>query len=131
MGRIGREAVTRRGLSPATASGTGTGQTPHGIGIDQACATAVPGIFAAGDLTCLRTDSGLPGTRTPFWSTAVAKGKAAAASALTLDPAGPPLDDYFWTEILGLSIKVVSPLPPPGEPDLIEGSVPGGSALLT
>ncbi|WP_206793270.1 NAD(P)/FAD-dependent oxidoreductase [Amycolatopsis sp. MtRt-6] len=100
---------------------------PHGVAIDPACATAIPGVFAAGDVTCLRTG----GTRTPFWSTAVAQGKAAAASALDLVPAGPPLDDYFWTEILGLAVKVVGPLPPPGEPDLVEGSVPGGSALLT
>ncbi|ONF72627.1 NAD(P)/FAD-dependent oxidoreductase [Amycolatopsis keratiniphila] len=124
--------VTCCGEIPNTAWLAGTGLADlHGVGIDQACATAVPGIFAAGDITCLRTDSGRPGTRTPFWSTAVAQGKAAAASALTLDPAGPPLDDYFWTEILGLSIKVVGPLPLPGEPDLVEGSVPGGSALLT
>lgn len=46
-------------------------------------------------------------------------------------PGGTPLDDCFWTEILGVSVKVVGPLPPPGEPDVVEGSVPGGEALLT
>lgn len=120
--------VTCCGEVPNTDWLVGTGLAgAHGVGIDPACATAVPGVFAAGDVTCL----GPGGTRAPFWSTAVAQGKAAAASALTLDPAGPPLDDYFWTEILGLSIKVVGPLPPAGEPDVVEGSVPGGSALLT
>lgn len=119
--------VTCCGEVPNTDWLAGTGLADsRGVGIDPACATAVPGVFAAGDVTCLRG-----GTRSPFWSTAVAQGKAAAASALTLDPAGPPCDDYFWTEILGLSIKVVGPLPPRGEPDLVEGSVPGGSALLT
>ncbi|WP_037321385.1 NAD(P)/FAD-dependent oxidoreductase [Amycolatopsis orientalis] len=121
--------VTCCGEVPNTDWLAGTGLADSlGVGIDPACATAVPGVFAAGDVTCLRAGRG---SRTPFWSTAVAQGKAAAASALMLDPAGPPLDDYFWTEILGLSIKVVGPLPPPGEPDLVEGSVPGGSALLT
>jgi NADPH-dependent 2,4-dienoyl-CoA reductase/sulfur reductase-like enzyme len=119
--------VTCCGEVPNTAWLAGTGLAgPHGVTIGPACATAVPGVFAAGDVTCLPT-----GTRTPFWSTAVAQGKAAAASALDLAPAGPPRDDYFWTEILGLSLKVVGPLPPRGEPDLAEGSVPGGSALLT
>ncbi len=120
--------VTCCGEVPNTTWLAATGLAgPHGVVIDAACATAVPGVFAAGDVTCL----GPGGTRSPFWSTAVAQGKAAAASALALEPAGPPLDDYFWTEILGLSIKVVGPLPPRGEPDLVEGSVPGGSALLT
>jgi NADPH-dependent 2,4-dienoyl-CoA reductase/sulfur reductase-like enzyme len=120
--------VTCCGEVPNTAWLADTGLAGrHGVVIDPACATAIPGVFAAGDVTCF----GPGGTRSPFWSTAVAQGKAAAASALTLDPAGPPLDDYFWTEILGLSIKVVGPLPPAGEPDLVEGSVPGGSALLT
>ncbi|MEU5259679.1 NAD(P)/FAD-dependent oxidoreductase [Amycolatopsis sp. NPDC021455] len=121
--------VTCCGEVPNTDWLAGTGLAGlHGVGIDAACATAVPGVFAAGDVTWLRTGGG---SRTPFWSTAVAQGKVAAASALILDPAGAPLDDYFWTEILGLSIKVVGPLPPLGEPDLVEGSVPGGSALLT
>ncbi|WP_086837996.1 NAD(P)/FAD-dependent oxidoreductase [Amycolatopsis kentuckyensis] len=121
--------VTCCGEVPNTGWLAGTGLAGRlGVGIDPACATAVPGVFAAGDVTYLPTGGG---SRTPFWSTAVAQGKAAAASALRLDPAGPPLDDYFWTEILGLSIKVVGPLPPLGEPDLVEGSVPAGSALLT
>lgn len=120
------------GEVPNTAWLAGTGLAGSlGVGIDPACATAVPGVFAAGDVTCLRAGSSAPGMRSPFWSTAVAQGKAAAASALTPKPTGPPLDDYFWTEVLGLSIKVVGPLPPLGEPDLVEGSVPGGSALLT
>ncbi|MEV4145474.1 FAD-dependent oxidoreductase [Amycolatopsis sp. NPDC049691] len=75
--------VTCCGEVPNTDWLAGTGLAgSHGVAIDPACATAVPGVFAAGDVSCLQA-----GTRTPFWSTAVAQGKAAAASALTLDPA--------------------------------------------
>ncbi|MFD4196384.1 NAD(P)/FAD-dependent oxidoreductase [Amycolatopsis thermoflava] len=124
--------VTCCGEVPNTDWLAGTGLAgPLGVGIDLACATAAPAVFAAGDVTHLRADLGLPVVRTPFWSNAVAQGKAAAASALGLGPAGPPFDDYFWTEVLGLSVKVVGPLPPAGEPDVVVGSVPGGSALLT
>ncbi|WP_206508317.1 FAD-dependent oxidoreductase [Rhodococcus sp. BGS-1C] len=98
----------------------------RGVGIDELCATAVSGVFAAGDVTYSREAS----SRAPFWSNAVAQGKVAAASALGLAPTCPPTDDYFWTEILGLSIKVVGPLPLLGEPAVIEGSVEDGSALL-
>ncbi|MCZ4518132.1 FAD-dependent oxidoreductase [Rhodococcus ruber] len=97
-----------------------------GVGIDYRCATAVPGIFAAGDVAYARAAS----RRAPFWSNAVAQGKVAAASALGLEPTCAPADDYFWTEILGLSIKVVGPLPLQGEPTVLEGSVDDGSALL-
>ncbi|MFI9812551.1 NAD(P)/FAD-dependent oxidoreductase [Saccharothrix variisporea] len=117
---------------PNTGWLAGTGLAgPLGIGIDPRCATAVPGVFAAGDVTCLRTDAGVLQPRRPFWSNAVAQGNVAAASVLGLDPAGPPLDDYFWTEVLGLSIKVVGPLPLPGPPTRVEGDLSSGSALLT
>lgn len=97
-----------------------------GVGIDYLCATAVPGVFAAGDVAYARAAS----RRAPFWSNAVAQGKVAAASALGLEPTCAPADDYFWTEVLGLSIKVVGPLPLHGEPIVLEGSVEDGSALL-
>ncbi|MDZ7918276.1 MAG: FAD-dependent oxidoreductase, partial [Rhodococcus sp. (in: high G+C Gram-positive bacteria)] len=97
-----------------------------GVGIDFRCATSVPGIFAAGDVAYSRAAS----RRAPFWSNAVAQGKVAAASALGVEPTCAPTDDYFWTEILGLSIKVVGPLPLHGDPTVLEGSVEDGSALL-
>ncbi|WP_040787042.1 hypothetical protein [Nocardia pneumoniae] len=70
-------------------------------------ATAVPGVYAAGDAAYVRS----VGRRSPFWSNAVAQGKVAAASALGLEPRATPIDDYFWTEILGVPIKVSGPLP--------------------
>ncbi|MDN3460669.1 FAD-dependent oxidoreductase [Rhodococcus sp. APC 3903] len=100
----------------------------QGVGIDARCATAIPNVFAAGDVTYFRSSARQH--RQPFWSNAVAQGKVAAASALGLEPTCPPTDDYFWTEILGLSIKVVGPLPLLGEPTVLDGSVNEGSALL-
>jgi 3-phenylpropionate/trans-cinnamate dioxygenase ferredoxin reductase subunit len=119
--------VTCAGEIPATQWLDGSGiADERGVEIDQSCATAVPGVFAAGDVAYLRGSS----ARTPFWSSAVAQGKVAAASALGMEPSCAPTDDYFWTEILGLSIKVVGPLPLQGDPTVMEGSVEDGSALL-
>lgn len=119
--------VTCAGDEPQTGWLDGSGIADRiGVGIDYRCATNVPGIFAAGDVAYARTAS----RRAPFWSNAVAQGKVAAASALGVEPTCAPTDDYFWTEILGLSIKVVGPLPLQGDPTVLEGSVDNGSALL-
>lgn len=119
--------VTCAGDEPQTSWLDGAGIADRlGVGIDYRCATNVPGIFAAGDVAYSRTTS----RRAPFWSNAVAQGKVAAASALGVEPTCAPNDDYFWTEILGLSIKVVGPLPLQGDPTVLEGSVDDGSALL-
>ncbi|MDJ0005751.1 FAD-dependent oxidoreductase [Rhodococcus fascians] len=119
--------VTCAGDVPETEWLNGTGiADDRGVAIDERCATAVPDVFAAGDVAYSRAGSG----RAPFWSNAVAQGKVAAASALGLEPTCAPADDYFWTEILGLSIKVVGPPPLLGNPTVLEGSVDDGSALL-
>ncbi|MGU3433009.1 NAD(P)/FAD-dependent oxidoreductase [Actinomycetes bacterium M1A6_2h] len=98
----------------------------RGVGVDERCATTIPNVYAAGDVAYLRDAGG----RTPFWSSAVAQGKVAAASILGIEPPSAPSDDYFWTEVLGVPIKVVGPLPLIGEPTVLEGSVDDGSALL-
>ncbi|MBY4127338.1 FAD-dependent oxidoreductase [Rhodococcus fascians] len=117
--------VTCAGDVPETEWLSGSGiADDRGVAIDGRCTTALSDVFAAGDVAY--SGSG----RAPFWSNAVAQGKVAAASALGLDPTCAPTDDYFWTEILGLSIKVVGPLPLQGEPTVLEGSVDDGSALL-
>lgn len=119
--------VTCAGEVPNTAWLNGSGVADRlGIGIDHHCSTTVPGVYAAGDVAYLRSE----GRRSPFWSNAVAQAKVAAASALGLPPRNKPTDDYFWTEILGLSIKIVGPLPVAGEPTVLEGSLADGSALL-
>ncbi|GGG19585.1 ferredoxin reductase [Rhodococcoides trifolii] len=119
--------VTCAGEVPTTEWLDGTAVGDHrGIGIDERCTTAVPDVYAAGDVAYLQGSAG----RTPFWSSAVAQGKVAAASALGVETTVAPSDDYFWTEVLGLSVKVVGPLPLIGEPTVLEGSVDDGSALL-
>lgn len=124
--------VTCAGEVPCVDWLTGTGLAGRlGVGIDQACATTVPGVFAAGDVTYLRGDGTQPDRRAPFWSNAVAQGRAAAASALGLPLPGPAQDDYFWTEVAGLTVKIVGRLPLVGEPTAVQGSVADGRALLT
>ncbi|MFI8836467.1 NAD(P)/FAD-dependent oxidoreductase [Streptomyces afghaniensis] len=124
--------VTCAGEVPCVGWLAGTGLADRlGVGIDDACATTVPGVFAAGDVTYLRGDGIRPDRRAPFWSNAVAQGRTAAASALGLPPPGPAQDDYFWTEVAGLSVKIVGRLPLLGEPTTVQGSVADGRALLT
>lgn len=124
--------VTCAGEVPGTGWLAETGLADRlGVGIDDACATTVPGVFAAGDVTYLRGDGTRPDRRAPFWSNAVAQGRTAAASALGLPPPGPAQDDYFWTEVAGLTVKVVGRLPLLGEPTTVQGSVADGRALLT
>ena len=124
--------VTCAGEAPCVDWLAGTGLADRlGVGIDHACATTVPRVFAAGDVTYLRGDGTLPDRRSPFWSNAVAQGRTAAASALGLPSPGPPKDDYFWTEVAGLTVKIVGRLPLLGEPTTVQGSVADGRALLT
>ncbi|WP_405728788.1 NAD(P)/FAD-dependent oxidoreductase [Streptomyces sp. NBC_00028] len=124
--------VTCAGEVPCVGWLAGTGLAdPLGVGIDHACATAVPGVFAAGDVTYLRGDGTRPDRRAPFWSNAVAQGRAAAASVLGLPASGPPQDDYFWTEVAGLTVKVVGRLPLLGISTTVQGSITDGRALLT
>lgn len=123
--------VTCAGEVPATGwlETSGIGDS-RGVAVDTLCATSVAGVYAAGDVTYVRTaDDRRP--RTPFWSAAIAQGKVAAASALRVTPRCEPYDDYFWTEVLGVSIKVVGPLPLSGAPTVLDGSVEDGAALLS
>ncbi|WP_280493370.1 NAD(P)/FAD-dependent oxidoreductase [Nocardia asiatica] len=120
--------VTCAGEVPNTSWLDGSGVADErGIGIDHLCATTTAGVYAAGDVAYSIRD----GRRAPFWSNAVAQGKVAAASVLGLASSTSATDDYFWTEILGVSIKIVGPLPLVGEPTSVEGSIADGAALLT
>ncbi|MHC3473540.1 NAD(P)/FAD-dependent oxidoreductase [Streptomyces sp. 7R007] len=124
--------VTCAGEAPCVGWLTGTGLAGRlGVGIDHACATTVPGVFAAGDVTYLRGHGTQPDRRAPYWSNAVAQGRIAAASALGLSPPGSAQDDYFWTEVTALTVKIVGRLPLLGEPTTTQGSVADGRAVLT
>ncbi|MGA5417986.1 FAD-dependent oxidoreductase [Streptomyces pseudogriseolus] len=124
--------VTCAGEVPCADWLAGTGIADRlGVGIDHACATTLPGVFAAGDVTYLRGEGTRPGQRAPFWSNAVAQGRTAAASAHGHSASGPAYDDYFWTEVAGLAVKIVGWLPLVGSPTTVQGSVAEGCALLT
>ncbi|MBG6096885.1 NAD(P)/FAD-dependent oxidoreductase [Nocardioides luteus] len=123
--------ITCAGDVPAVAWLSGTGLADSlGVAIDEQCSTSIPGVYAAGDVAYLTPGTGERASRAPFWSNAVAQGKVAAASILGEPRPHPPKDDYFWTEILGLPIKVVGPLPVNGDPTSIEGDVDAGDAVL-
>lgn len=123
--------VTCAGDLPAVGWLSGTPLAdPAGIAIDERCRTTVPAVFAAGDVARLSPSAGCGGGRAPFWSHAVAQGKVAAASMLGQECPLRPTDDYFWTEILGLSIKVAGPLPLTGDPTSAEGDIHAGDAIL-
>lgn len=123
--------ATCAGDIPATDWLRGTGLADElGVPVDATCSTSVAGVYAAGDVAYIRADPGRTARRTPFWSNAVAQAKVAAATVLGEQSSSTPTDDYFWTEILGLAIKVVGPLPVAGQPSTIEGSVADGDALL-
>lgn len=123
--------VTCAGDVPAVGWLSGTGLAdPIGVAIDERCATATPGVFAAGDVAYLVPRSGVLARRTPYWSNAVAQGKVAAASILGEPSSQAPTDDYFWTEILGLPIKVAGPLPTDDHPVSVEGDLDAGDALV-
>ncbi|CAL9339270.1 3-phenylpropionate_cinnamic acid dioxygenase ferredoxin--NAD(+) reductase component [Streptomyces sp. enrichment culture] len=109
--------VTCAGEVPSTDWLAGTGLADRlGVGIDDACATTVPGVFAAGDVTYLRGDGTRPNRRTPFWSNAVAQGRTAAATVLGLPPPSPPQDDWVESFTSGFaniaSTRIVPPIAP-------------------
>jgi 3-phenylpropionate/trans-cinnamate dioxygenase ferredoxin reductase subunit len=109
---------------PTTAWLEGTGlTTPLGIEIDASARTAAPGVYAVGDVAAVR--SGQDVRRAPYWANAVTQARVAAASILGQDVDDPILDHYFWTDIAGVSLKVVGALPVPGPPTTLEDADDG------
>ncbi|MBO2447671.1 FAD-dependent oxidoreductase [Actinomadura barringtoniae] len=98
-----------------------------GVVIDETGRTGHPDVYAAGDVVTVRTGGGL--ARRPFWSNAARQGRVAAHGILGAPGSPPVFDDYFWTEILGGTIKIIGTLPPPGEPQILEGDLERGAVL--
>jgi 3-phenylpropionate/trans-cinnamate dioxygenase ferredoxin reductase component len=120
--------VTCAGDLPATGWLAGAGlDRPQGVLVDDVGRTLVPGVFAAGDATCFKTDAGP--TRRPFWSNAIAQGRAAAHGVLGLPGAGSATDDYFWSQVLDDPVKIVGELPLLGAPEVLEGALSSGAVL--
>ncbi|MEH3033548.1 MAG: NAD(P)/FAD-dependent oxidoreductase [Aeromicrobium erythreum] len=116
--------VTCVGDVPATQwLATAGGDAPGGLPIDAAARTAWDGVLAAGDAAAPPGPGGH--RRTPYWASAAAQGRVAAATILGVPPEHDVVDPYHWTEVAGTSLKVVGPLPVDGPPDhVVEGDGP-------
>ncbi|KAA1378820.1 ferredoxin reductase [Aeromicrobium fastidiosum] len=113
---------------PATAWLDGTGlPTAHGIEIDMSARTSVADVYAIGDVAAVR--SGHDVRRAPYWANAVTQARVAAAAILGQDVEDPIVDHYFWTEIAGVSVKAVGPLPVAGVPTTFEDAGDGHGIL--
>ena len=90
---------------------------------------ARPDVVAAGDVATFPTGRGT--MRVPLWTAAIDQAKV-AAPALLLGGSAPELDfrPYFWTEQWGLNLKASGQLPPVGSPEVVDGDLSAGSALL-
>lgn len=93
------------GVVPATGWLRGTPlHEPGGIRTDAGGRTAVPGVFAAGDVA--RPLDPLTGlrSRSEHWEAAVLQGRAAARSLLGQEPS-PPSPSSFWSDLYGRRIQ--------------------------
>ena len=86
-------------------------------------------VVAAGDVATFPTGRGT--MRVPLWTAAIDQAKV-AAPALLLGDGAPELDfrPYFWTEQWGRNVKASGQLPPAGSPEVVDGDLSAGSALL-
>jgi NADPH-dependent 2,4-dienoyl-CoA reductase/sulfur reductase-like enzyme len=94
------------GVTPAAEWLSGSGLDPSGVTTDVCGRTAIPRVFAAGDV-CRAFD---PRTgshpRTEHWDAAARQGAAAALAMLGERPPSPPLPS-FWSDQYGLRIQYV------------------------
>ncbi len=94
------------GVLPAAEWLAGSGLEPDGVLTDAAGRTAIPDVFAAGDVTrSFDPRFGLH-TRAEHWDAAARQGVAAAKAMLGDDPGPPPLPS-FWSDQYGLRIQYV------------------------
>lgn len=100
---------------------------PSGVLIDHEARTSAPGVWAAGDIARVRRGSG--SVRAPFWANAVTQGRVVAASILGQEVEDPVVDPYFWTEVAGVSLKAVGPLPVDGAPRTLEDAGDGAGVF--
>lgn len=120
--------VTCAGDEPVIDWLDGSGvELDRGVVIDDHARTNLTDVFAAGDVATVRTDGMI--ARRPFWANAVAHGRVAAAAVLGQSVDTAIVDDYFWSEIAGVSLKVVGPLPVDGTPEVLEDAGSGHGLL--
>lgn len=92
------------GTVPATAWLAGSGLDVRGVPVDAAGATAVPGVYAAGDASRVFDPHRDAHVRSEHWEGAARQGAAAARAMLGLAaaPAPPP---SFWSDQHGIRIQ--------------------------
>lgn len=100
-----------------------------GLIVDEGMRVA-PGIVAAGDVAAWRAPGRGDAKRTPLWMSAIAQARAASASLLHRDSIAVP-DQYAWTEVFGLDIKIAGTIPPDIGPVVVDGSFGERRALVT
>lgn len=101
-----------------------------GVVTDEWCRVR-PHIVACGDVAVRAVGDGTL-VRNPTWTNAIEQGRAAALTLLSGDAAAPHQPSrYFWTEQFGLDLKMVGDLDPQGEPEVLDGDLATGQALLT
>ena len=92
------------GVAPAAAWLEGSGLETDGVVVDEAGRTALPDVFAAGDV-CLAFDARVgEHRRSEHWDAAARQGTAAAKGMLGLDP-GPAPVPSFWSDQYGTRIQ--------------------------
>jgi len=102
------------GVVPNTEWLAGTGLDLHdGVACDATCATAIPGVFAAGDVARWENPFYGASMRVEHWTHAVEQGIAAAENLLAGEGARPFASvPFFWSDQYGTKIQMAGhPLP--------------------
>jgi len=99
-------AVVGVGTVPATGWLRGSGLDDTGVRTDPAGRTAIPGVFAAGDVSIPFDPRFGVHARTEHWDAAAWQGAATARTMLGEHPGTPPLPS-FWSDQYGLRIQYV------------------------
>ena len=94
------------GVAPAAEWLAGSGLDPAGIATDACGRTALPHVFAAGDVSRAFDPRRRRHTRTEHWDAAARQGATAALAMLGDSPGPPPLPS-FWSDQHGLRIQYV------------------------
>lgn len=107
------------GVLPADGWLAGSGLGPGGVEIDAAGRTAVPDVFAAGDVARPFDERVGARVRSEHWEAAGRQGMSAAKAMLGLDVPPPPIAS-FWSDQYGMRVQQV------GYPHLADGQEEDG-----
>ncbi len=115
------------GVAPATGWLESSGlRLDDGVVCDATCATAAPGVVAAGDVARWHHPLFGESMRVEHWTNAVEQGVAAAQTLLAGPGAAKPFASvpFFWSDQYGIKIQSAGHLRPDDEVRVVSGSVP-------